>query len=175
MAMPLRSFLLALSALLASTGASAQLLTFGQWTFGRTSDGFYASTTNDSGHALGRYCHGESCVYLLGVTNACTKGDRYPVLVNTTSGSRTLEVYCNGPLEGGNKYQYAFTAFDDVERMVFRAPKVGFAIPFAGAAFTVVRFSLIGSNEAIAAMTAAAIASTAPAPVQRRNTRDERL
>jgi hypothetical protein len=178
MAMRRRSILLFVSALLLSAGALAQELTFGKWSTGRSSSGsgFYAATVNDSGHVLGRYCHGgNSCVYLLGIATACTKGTRYPVLVNATTGANTLEVYCNGPMEGGNKYQYVFTAFDDVEQLVLRADRVSFAIPIAGVAFTIVPFSLIGSNEAIAAMTAASIASTTPAPARGRNTRDERL
>ena len=177
MATPFRLFLLYTSALLLSADASAQELTFGKWSIGRSSSGdaFYAVTTNDSGHQLRRYCYAGSCIYHLGIATSCTKGNRYPVLVNSTTGSKTLEVYCNGPLEGGSKYQYVFTAFNEVESLVLRASKVGFAIPLAGAAFTVVPFSLLGSNEAIAAMTAAAIASTSPATAQRRSTRDDRL
>ena len=177
MATPLRLLLLYLSALLLSADVSAQELTFGNWSMGRTSSGgFHATTVNDSGHILGRHCSGsESCVYLLSITAACTKGQRYPVLVNATTGPKSLEVFCNGPMESGNKYQYIFTAFDQIQQIVLQASKVGFAIPLAGAAFTVVPFSLIGSNEAIAAMTAAAIASTSPAPAQRRTTRDEGL
>jgi hypothetical protein len=177
MAMPLRSFTFAL-ALLTSSGAWAQALTFGNWSTGRTSSGsgLYAATVNDSGHLLGRYClAGNSCVYLLGIATACTKGDRYPVLVNAPTGARTLEVSCNGPLESGSKYQYVFTAFDEVEQLVHRGTRIAFALPIDGIAFTIVPFSLIGSREAIAVMTAAAIASTTPTPAQRRNTRDDRL
>ena len=173
--MPLRRFTFAL-ALLASSGAWAQELTFGNWSTGRTSSGsgFYAATVNDSGHLLGRYCFaGKSCVYLLGIATACTKGDRYPVLVNAPTGAKTLEVYCNGPLEGGSKHQYVFSAFDEVEQLVHRGIRIAFALPIDGVAFTIVPFSLIGSREAIAVMTAAA--STTPAPAGRRNTRDDRL
>jgi hypothetical protein len=178
MAMRRRSFLLFVSALLLSAGALAQELTFGKWSTGRTSSGsgFYAITVNDSGHVLGRYClESSSCVYLLGIATACTKGDRYPVLVNATTGAKTLEVYCNGPLEGGNKYQYVFSAFDEVDQLLRRGTRVGFAIPIDGIDFTIVPFSLIGSREAIAVMTAAWTSSTTPAPARGRTTRDERL
>jgi len=178
MATPFRLFLLYLSALLLSADASAQQLSFGNWSIGPTSSGagFYASTVNDSGHLLGRYCFGsDSCVYLLGISTACTKGQRYPVLVNATTGSKTLEVFCNGPMEGGKKYQYVFTAFDQIQQVILQATKVGFALPLAGTAFTVIPFSLVGSNEAIAAMSAALIASTSPATAQKRSTRDGAL
>jgi hypothetical protein len=125
---------------------------------------------NDSGGILGQYCYPQEggCVYILGLRNRCTKGNQYPVLVNADTGSKSVKVYCNGRLEIG-RYQYVFTEFEEIHRAVLAASRIGFAFPLEGDEFIVVRFSLIGSNEAIAAMEA-----RTPNP-NRRDTRDQRL
>ncbi len=154
----------------------AQPRSFSDWTMGRQSgeEGLFAATQNDSGNILGKYCFAElaSCVYLLGMKTSCVKGNRYPVLVNASTGSETLEVYCGGALGSLNLYQYIFSDFDKINRTVLEASKVGFAVPLHNDQFNVVRFSLIGSNEAIDAMTQAYRRSGTPG---RSNTRDQRL
>jgi len=147
---------------------------FGEWFTGQqlTGQGGFAATINDSGHILGQYCYPElsSCVYLLGIRTRCEKDSKYPVLVNSDKGSKTLELLCNGPLESG-RYQYVFTSFDEIHKIVMEAYRVGFAFPLQSDDFIVVRFSLLGSNEAVAAMRAD---SANRMPV-RRGTRDQRL
>jgi hypothetical protein len=158
-------------ALLGATAAAAQN-TYRDWNIGRTSDGqgLYAATVNDSGNVFGQYCYSdELCVYLLGITQGCEKGSKYPVLANTDTGSQSLEVYCNGRLEIG-RYQYVFTDFNEIHRIAMDAARVGFAMPLKGDEFIVIRFSLMGSNEAVATMNA----RTRPGGV-RRGTRDQRM
>jgi hypothetical protein len=136
--------------------AFAQERNFEDWFFGITRSGaaLYAATVNDSGRVLGQYCYQESndCVYLLGITTSCTQGNKYPVLVNSNIGSSTMSVYCNGRLGESNNYQYVFTDFKSIHDTVLKAMRVGFAFPLQSDDFTVIRFSLNGSNEAIAAM-----------------------
>lgn len=165
-----KKILIAITCLCYSVFATGQDRAFQDWYSGTTSDGdgFYAGTANESGHFLGQYCYSTGCVYLLGLQTSCTKGNKYPVLVNASTGSKTVEVFCNGPLVGG-RYQYVFTAFDEINSIVLEATRVGFAFPLRNDEFIVIRFSLMGSNEAIATMNK----RTPPSRV--RGTRDQRL
>jgi len=49
-------------------------------------------------------------------------------------------------------YRYSFTNFDDIDGIVKRASRVGFAVPMEGDQFKVIRFSLFGANKALAEM-----------------------
>lgn len=149
--------------------------TFVDWSTGITSTGnaLFAATVNDSGNVLGQYCYpGEgSCIYLLGMRTSCKEGSKYPVLVNSDKGSLQVQVLCSGRQQG-NLYEYVFTEFDKIDDVVMTAYRVGFAVPLEGDQFTVIRFSLIGSNEAVAKLLENAASRTVPA---RRGTRDQRL
>lgn len=172
MANAIRS-LMAVFLLMCVFSARAQTQFYGDWSTGQTSsgDGFYAATINDSGNVLGQYCFpsAASCVYLLGMVTRCTKGKQYPVLVNATTGSFETQVYCGGPLEIG-RYQYVFTQFDLMDNAVKKGTLIGFAVPLADGRFKVVRFKLIGSSKAIAALRAIAGSQVRPA---RQGTRDQ--
>jgi hypothetical protein len=83
-----------------------------------------------------------------------------------------MDLLCGGPHETV-RYRYIFTDFDRIDDVVKRAVKVGFAFPLENDQFIIVRFDLIGSNEAIDAMRASAERSSQlPA---RQGTRDQRL
>ncbi len=133
--------------------AAAQERTWGAWSAGRTSegDGTYAATMNDSGNILGQYCNNGTCVYLLGIKTSCKTGDKYPALVNSNISALSVEVICRGKLDNG-MYRYVFADFDQMDEVVKKASQVGFAVPLAGDQFRVIRFDLMGSNEAIAAI-----------------------
>ena len=141
--------------------------------------GFFAVTMNDSGGMLGEYCYtaGASCVYLLAFSTGCEPGSQYPVLVNSDIGAQYLEVHCDGPLPTvAGFYRYVFTDFSAIDKIVKGAIRVGFAFPLKGDEFRVIRFSLNGSNEAIAAMRAvAAMQNSTAKPPASRSTRDESL
>lgn len=83
----------------------------------------------------------------------CDKGSRYPVLVNSISGSFVTEVYCNGVLDIGI-YQYVFTDFKTLDSAVRKGTLIGFAVPLADGRFKVVRFDLTGSVAAITGLLA---------------------
>ena len=163
--------LVAGSSLLCSSLAVAQ--TYSDWTVGRIDGGggYYAATVNDSGNVLGQYCYPEGCVYLLAFKTSCKQGSKYPVLVNSDKGSKAVELYCGRSLRNGY-YQYIFTEFDEMHRTVLEAARVGFAFPLQGDEFIVVRFSLIGSNEAIDALSARTATPSGP---RWRDTRDQRM
>ena len=62
-----------------------------------------------------------------------------------------IEVVCRGKLDNG-MYRYVFTDFEQIDDTVKKASRIGFAVPLAGDQFRVIRFDLMGSNEAIAAI-----------------------
>jgi hypothetical protein len=166
--------------LVSASNAQTRTRTFVDWTMGTQTaeEGLFAATTNDSGNILGKYCFAtlDGCMYLLAMKTSCEQGNKYPVLVNANTGSQTLEVYCNGLLGRYNLYQYVFTEFDKIEDTVLRANRVGFAVPLQSDQFNVIRFSLMGSNEAIEAMTQAYGRGAARGGLGgRSSTRDQRL
>jgi len=130
----------------------------GDWTTNADSytpakEALYAATVNDSGYLLGQYCFKshKSCAYLLGMRVACKSGKSYPVLVNSDIGSHVLQIHCFDEIDSG-LYRYAFTNFDEINNIIKDASKIGFAIPMQGDQFKVIRFSLIGANQAVAKM-----------------------
>jgi hypothetical protein len=152
----------------------AQSQTFGNWfSDTKSRDCLYAATVNDSGNLLGQFCYpgADACIWMLGMQTGCTKGNVYPVLVNSDSGSYTLEIVCDGQLEGG-LYRYAFTNFDLVDDLVNKADRIAFAVPLQQDNFRVIRFDLDGATKAIAFMRAAGEARAKPA---RSGTRDQTL
>jgi hypothetical protein len=150
---------------------------WGAWEYGRDSAGeyIYAATVNDSGHVLGQYCYADSenCIYLLAMTTSCVSGNKYPVLLNADTGSQSVEIYCGDRL--GSRYRYIFSNFDSIDEVVKKASLVGFAVPLQEDRFSVVRFDLRGSNEAIAAMLAAPFPARAGRRPTTRGTKDERM
>jgi hypothetical protein len=137
--------------------ASAQ--SFGNWMFDVADDKsyLYAATSNDSGNILGEYCYPEqgSCVWILGLKTSCEKDHTYPVLANTDMGASHLQITCRGLLSN-NLYQYVFTTFDDIDRLVKVGSKIGIAIPLEEDQFRVIRFALVGATAAIKNMRSAA-------------------
>ncbi|HEX6212168.1 MAG TPA: hypothetical protein VF136_15405 [Methylomirabilota bacterium] len=151
--------------------------TFGRWSVSADSDSYlWASTTNDSGHALGQFCSLSegSCVWLITMSPGCDPGEKYTALANTDAGAEAVGMICGGPLEGSpGRYGYAFNDFDRLTSLVTRgSSRIGIAIPLNGGQFRVVRFDLQGSQAALAAMRSTAASKLRPA---RRGTRDEQL
>lgn len=144
---------------------------FGGWTVelkGR--DYIYAATVKNSGHIFGQYCYSDSgnCIWMLGIRTRCREGAKYPVLANADTGAAQLQIYCFGSLDTG-EYVYAFTDFEDIDRIARSGQRVGFAIPLEEDKFRVVRFDLLGATSALNVMRAAASRRTTPAG---RGTRD---
>lgn len=156
----------------ASTGSQ----TFGSWEVStKDRDALHATTINDSGHLLGQYCYldGGSCLWLLGFRSRCEADARYPVLMNSSAGSRSLEVLCGGEVPGlPGLFRYVFTNFDQINEAVLGSTRIGFAFPLQGDEFRVVRFDLAGASAALSAMRAAATKRIRPV---HRGTQDEKL
>lgn len=137
--------------------ASAETVTHGDWYWSSDSlnDGFiYSASTNDDGHILGQYCYFESdnCFYILAFDTSCEKGSAgYIGIANSELDARNVEFECLGILEG-RLYGYIFKDFESIQEVVLQANKVGIAFPLQEDRFKVIRFSLIGSNEAIDGM-----------------------
>lgn len=128
---------------------------YGSWGVGVGDDRsfLYAATVNDSADLLGQYCTPSevSCMWLLGLSTKCETGHEYPLLANSDTGALQLEIVCSGPLPNGN-YKYAFKNFDQIDELVKRAQRVGFAMPMQGDQFRVVRFMLNGATAAVTSM-----------------------
>jgi hypothetical protein len=108
------------------------------------------STDNES--YLIYSCHvNDACYLTLLVTATCDLGSTYPMLINSDSGAASVQTTCieNHADIGGAEY-----GFDDPEaalaQTVFLDSRIGIAIPMADGKFRAVRFSLIGSQEAMA-------------------------
>ena len=154
----MRKLLLAFTILLLTAGltAAADMVRFGDWFVGYSPDGtkrIFASTVNEAGNVLGQYCFLEeqNCAYVLGLHIACEKGALAPVLANSDVGAFVYQVQCQGPGANG-LYEYTFTKFDDINDLMNKGMRAGFAFPMQGDNFRVVRFSLNGSDKAIEAM-----------------------
>lgn len=130
----------------------AQAEQAGAWTTGVTNDGeaVYAATVNDSGNVLGQYCFpgADSCIWFLGMRTACEEGSTYPVLANSDSGAAHISVYCSDQVDAG-LYRYVFSEFDQIDELVRKGMRVGFAVPLQSDNFRVVRFDLTGSVRAL--------------------------
>jgi hypothetical protein len=150
-------------ALLCSLPMSASGANLGDWRTGVTTNGkeFFAYTQNDNGQAFGEWCSVDSgsCTWMIGMSFACDKDFAYPVLANSDAEAESLSMNCSGTIEDTDLSRYAFTDFKSVKSLLKDAHVVGFAIPMQSDQFRVIRFSLDGCSDAIAAMEASATAA----------------
>jgi hypothetical protein len=136
------------------------------WTFRLFDDGSArAQTLNDSGSVLGVYCvAAKNCqAYLLASTD-CEENGKYPVLMNSTSGAKALDTTCTniGTPDSKPRFALLFDDFESVVNLMFKDRVAGFSIPMADGTFKVTRFSLDGSNEALAAVNQAITKNSKP-------------
>jgi hypothetical protein len=135
--------------------APAQVI--GDWVVDVKSQNAYSAfTVNDSGHTFGEFCDLDegNCQWLVEMSSSCDEGSRLPVLGSSDGAAVNLELLCMGRLEGGS-YAYAFTDFDQVDKLVRHSDHVGFAVPFGSDEFRTVKYSLRGTVDALAVMLAA--------------------
>ena len=132
----------------------------------------YAATENSAGQMLAQFCDTTegSCAYVVGFDTQCDEGDSYPALVNSDAGTASLEFLCGGELDDGGHLMIA-KDFEQLDRFIREARKIGFALPMQGDEFKAVRFSLKGSVAAIDAMRKIA-ARGAPAASNTRKAKD---
>ena len=57
---------------------------------------FYAATENSAGQVLMQLCDVEdgSCLYAVGFATRCDEGDSYPALLNSDTGTASIELLC---------------------------------------------------------------------------------
>lgn len=134
----------------------SQSASSGDWTYGRNDDGswFYAYTMNDSGAVLGEWCSAGTgnCAWMIGTTTGCEQDSSYPILANADMGSAPIAISCSGKIAGTDLTRYLFTNFKDIESLVRKSQRIGFAMPMQAGQFKVVRFSLSGESNAVASM-----------------------
>lgn len=124
-----------------------------------------AGTTNADGHVLSQFCYPQSgkCLYAVGFDTNCTEGNSYPALVNSDSGAAAMTFRCGSELKGGTHLMFA-EDFDQIDGLIRKSNRIGFALPMEGDQFKAVRFSLRGSSEALDAMRKVAARAATKSP-----------
>lgn len=135
--------------LLAAFASGAHAQTYGDWIVSASDDGsvITAETSNDSGGSFGLMCFVDDgkCVWALITNQVCEDGGEYPVMANAKSGAYFFNLLCSN--KSGSPV-LVFKNFQDVENLVNKNERVGFAVPMLDGMFRVVRFSLLGSTQA---------------------------
>jgi hypothetical protein len=133
----------------------AEPVRFGDWVVdvGDDKSFIYAATENSTGNVFGEYCYfdSESCLYLLGIKTACVENITTPVLINSDQGALSNTLICSGRKFGVISL-YSFSDFPSIQDVAIKANNIGFALPLLSDEFSVVRFSLNGSDKAIGFM-----------------------
>ena len=114
---------------------------------------YYAGTENAAGHVLMQFCDPAdgTCFYAVGFDTTCDEGDSYPALVNADTGASSIKLMCGSSLDDGTNMMLV-EGFDQIDGIVRKSQKIGFALPMQGDEFKAVRFSLKGSVTAMDAM-----------------------
>jgi len=84
----------------------------------------------------------------------CEIDTAYPALVNSNKGAYNVTLKCAHENKG--QTIFAVRDFDTIDGLVKEASHIGFVLPIENGQFKVVRFSLMGSSDAISQMRAAA-------------------
>lgn len=129
----------------------------GDWVYEAENDGsdvLFAATENAAGQTLLQLCYVESktCIYAVDFEITCEEDARYPALVNTDVGAKSIVFVCSKLQE---THTLVATEFDAIDGLVRSGKRIGFAIPMEGDQFKAVRFSLVGATRALDSMRAA--------------------
>ena len=138
-------------------------LTSGDWVWSADDPGtYYAGTEHVGSQALMQLCDTKdgACFYAVSFGTRCQKDKTYHALVNSDAGNGSFDLYCGAEVRGSNLL--FVQDFEQMDALVRKATRIGFAIPMQGDEFKAVSFSLKGSVAAIDAMRAA-LARVAPA------------
>jgi len=141
------------------------------WVWNTDEENFYfAITTNSAEHILGQYCYiaKSTCFYVVSLDITCEHGSTYPAMVNSDKGADHIVLKCVHEYNGQNIL--AIYGFDKIDELVRTASHLGIAVPMENDKFKIIRFSLIGSSDAIDHMRDAAkkAIDANPAPVNKR-------
>ena len=166
-------FIVAVLIAMGVTPAISTAEIFGDWIVREDALLVYAVSLNESGHGLGQFCSAaHDCEWSIGTKTRCDSGTTVPILANSDAGAVQLEIRCDGSSTDGRVFSYTFTNFEQVDNLVRRSVRIGFALPLQDDQFRVIRFDVRGSAAALSAMRSAAEKRLKPV---RRGTRDERL
>ena len=129
---------------------------YGDWT---VMDGegkpyrYNALTTSSDGEGYLVYsCHvNDTCYLTMLMTTVCDVGASYPMLMNSDSGAAAVSTTCIDHHDDIGAAEYSFNDPDAaLAETVFTDNRIGIAIPMADGKFQAVRYSLMGSQEAMA-------------------------
>lgn len=153
-----------------AANSTGQPVSVKNWVSQNYADGSSGAwTNNESGSSLGLYCTAANqCTAFLGADTGCDDGSKYPAMMNTDSGASSQPMTCANISSANEKPRYVlvFDDFQTVLGVVLKNHAIGFAIPLAGGMFKVMHFSLEGSNEALAAVSAAIKSESKKASLQ---------
>lgn len=110
-----------------------------------------------------------ACFYAVSFGTRCQKDETYHALVNSDAGNGSFELLCGAEVQGSNLL--FVQDFEQMDALVRKATRIGFALPMQGDDIKTVRFSLRGSVAAIDAMRRA-LARTAPMPPTAKKVRE---
>jgi len=125
----------------------------------------FAATANDNEHVFGEFCFPEdgSCYWVVSMSVPCKEGDRYPILANSDAAAISVELLCIDANADQHQYRYAFTNFDQIDKVIRSSSKIGFAMPMQEDTFRVIRFNLKGVEKALSIMHNAVASKSKPA------------
>lgn len=108
-----------------------------------------ALTSNSAANLLAQFCYPEkgNCLYAVAFGMTCEEGEKYPALVNTDKGSRSIELVCGPKFSDENLM--LISEFDVIDKLVRQGKRIGFVMPMQGDEFKAVRFSLQGATQAL--------------------------
>lgn len=130
---------------------------YGNWRCTTNGDASEASTSSGSGALLGLLClrSQNKCMYYLESSSQCKEGQAYPLLVNGDTSADKLTATCLVLGSGSGKINaLVLSPMQNVVTLVSKGGNLGFAQPMINGQFLVFRFSLEGSQTALACATA---------------------
>lgn len=139
--------------LLFATPFIAHSQAVGDWRVDRGTEMQVANTMNESKAITGVVCftQSKSCNGYVIFPFSCEIGGRYPMMINSATGSLQITTTCVDL--GGTKVNI-IEEFEALKTAFESGGEIGFAVPMGNGRFNVVRFSTIGAVPAIkAAMT----------------------
>lgn len=137
--------------ILSSTHSNAtEPITFKDWAVSSSEDYMYAVTMNNNNNALGHFCYYKTnkCYYIIGIDASSEDGQKYPALLNSDKGAKSIELIGGGKISDTFGYRY-YINYDDINDIILNSNRVGFALPMNDDNFRAIRFSLDGSSDAI--------------------------
>lgn len=137
-----------------SAASRAQTMRFQDWAVSYGPGHQEASTGSNTGELLGVFCALEvaTCFAYFTTGSNCIEDRQVPVFINSDSGAISLGTQCKSiPMGSGRIWVNVFQDFSTIAGIMLRDRRIGIVVPLENGLFKAVRFSLLGSNEAIAA------------------------